>query len=181
MARPKSQDAPNITFDVDLDCLKAIKAAANLTNMRSINYGIIDDVKYPNGTYVAEAAKVQEYGLEDFMSIGGVSVDLPPRPFFGQSLVKAKVMATKFAEGFFTQTILSGKNNSYVYIDMHMQVMASQLANTVRQAIDEQNFTDISQSTKDKKGRDDILKDTNLMYNSMKGEVMIGRIGDWSQ
>lgn len=175
MARPNSQDAPNITFDVDFDCLKAIKAAANLTNMRSINYGIIDDVKYeaPHrsaGTYVAEVAIDHEFGLTNFS-----------RPFFGQSLPKAKVLAGKLAESFFTQTILSDKNNSYVYIDMEMQVIASQMANTLKQSIDSQNFVDIAQSTKDKKGRDDILKETDLMYNSMKGEVMIGRIGDWSQ
>ena len=65
---------------IDLNAKKIIqeleKEVKGLTSAATLNVGFFESSRYIEGTYVAEVARIQEYG----------SIKIPPRPFFRNAI-----------------------------------------------------------------------------------------------
>lgn len=65
---------------IDLNAKKIIQELQEnikgLTSKATLNVGFFESSRYTEGTYVAEVARIQEYG----------SIKIPPRPFFRNAI-----------------------------------------------------------------------------------------------
>lgn len=154
----------NLTWDIDLSQFH--KLADNLRVMAThhIEYGILNKEKYPpthrnGGKYVAQVAAEHELGW-----------DVTERPFFTQSYPKGKKEAKAIVDHLFKQALTRRVD------EVDLAINAERLADTVREEIDSQQFFDIDDDWKKEKGRNDILKDTDLLYNSITGKAVKGQV-----
>lgn len=158
---------------IKLDTYLAEVIQDNLDHLanRHIEWGILDDHKYATGSRagksVAEIAILNELGL-DTINDQGQKVDLPSRPFFGNSIPSAVEVAREGSLSIFLSTF---KENSD--LNAKMEKVSKMLAQTIRDSINRQNFVPLSPKTiKLKGGKTEILKDTNKLFNSIVGRII---------
>lgn len=157
-----------LVWDEDTTKLKAMIESLKFMDKNHIQYGILNKDKYPvgddrAGQYVAQIALEHEFGLKE---------NLPPRPFFTQSVHRhGKKLARTVARHLFGKALVSKVDAT------DLQLNADSLADTVRETIDEQDFWSLSPVTVSKKnGSTTILRDTDTMYDAIKGKVVRGKI-----
>lgn len=174
MARPVKLDVPNLTFTEDYTVWDKIKADFKYLHTMHIEYGIVNNDKYPagdprgrDGTPVAEIFRRNELGLNT-----DNGVNLPPRPAFKQStqgvgkyraIVLLQHIAYQAGAGVFQRAMLHDA--------------AKKMADTVRQEIDAQNLKPLSRLTiREKDGNTKPLRDTDVLYHAIDGRVKRGNI-----
>ena len=161
--RPKGNFIPNLSIEFDTAALKEIKKKLNSIVAYEIEWGILNGETYPDGEYVAERMRTHEYGLP--VKIGDVFVQMPPRPAFMQSILREGKMEAQTNSMLLFQKALDNKQ-----IGKFRQWIAENMAQTVKNEIDRQDFQELAEITVEKKGHDTILKDTEKMYNSITGK-----------
>lgn len=168
------------TWDIDSSGLQQLKKNIKSLNSNHIEYGIINKEKYPAGDprgrageYVAQIAYDNEYGFK-FINQSGLEVEAPPRPYFYQSLLEAKDVVKDGAEHIFSN--LASVNNQELRDDL--KIIADDLAASIRHSIDYQDFPQNHLATLVRKYQrsTEILKDTDVMYNSFSGKVVKGTV-----
>lgn len=169
------------TWDIDTAGLQQLKKNIKSLNSNHIEYGIINKEKYPAtddrnraGMYVAEVAKRNEYGLPMPDNSGNTTNPAAPRPFFYQSLHEAKFTAIPYIQNIFVKLPVF---NNEVLRDA-MKFLADDLADGIRHSIDQQDFVPNRPKTVMMKAHrsTEILKDTDVMYNSFSGKVVKGTV-----
>jgi len=137
-------------------------------NQKEIEYGFVNEAVYPpddprgrGGQRVAHVAWLNENGFT--LPNGNYS---PPRPFFTQSLAKAKWFVRQSAPAVFAN-ILQGKQ------EKNMVEMGKWLVESVKETIDEQNFEPNSALTLEQKSPETmILHDTSFMYENITAKIV---------
>ena len=166
--------SPKLVWDLDVSGIKDLKANLKVMMRNHIDYGIVNKDIYPSGderagTYVAQIAAAHEFGL---------TKNLPPRPFFTQSVHrKGKKLARQIARHLFEQALTRQVDET------DLKINADLLADTIRDTIDEQDFWFLAPSTLSKRrGKGvystEILKDTNTLYDSFTGKVVRGKLSE---
>lgn len=163
-----SSTSTTLVWDEDTTKLKAMIESLKFMDKNHIQYGILNKDKYPvgddrAGQYVAQIALEHEFGLKE---------NLPPRPFFTQSVHRhGKKLARQISRHLLGQAL----NRQIDETDL--KINADLLADTVRETIDEQDFWSLSPMTVSKKnGNTTILRDTDTMYDALKGKAVRGKI-----
>jgi len=134
-------------------------------NQKEIEYGFINEEKYPagdsrQGMYVASVAWMQETG---FAAPRGFS---PPRPFFTQSIPDAASYIKGVAPHIFKLSFL-GK------VEKEMLRVGAGLVQTVKTSIDDAQFPLNSELTLDMKSPETrVLRETSLMYDSITARIV---------
>jgi hypothetical protein len=162
--RPKGNLIPNLTIEFDTTILKEIKSTLGAIVAYEIEWGILNGETYPDGHPVADRMHKHEYGLPIKMPDGSVK-QLPPRPAFMQSILREGRGEAQTNSLLLFQKALSNEK-----IGKFRQWIAANMAQTVKNEIDRQQFKELSEVTVAKKGHDTILKDTEKMYDSITGK-----------
>lgn len=153
------------TVTSDMKGLDALQKRLQDLNQKTIQYGYFEDNVYSgegrnNGQHTAQIAYLQEIG---FPTKG---VDAPPRPFFTQSLAKAKWMIRQAAPTVYTLAFQGKLEKSFVE-------MATWLKESVQETIDEQNFVANTERTKALKSPETrILVETGHMRDSVQAKIV---------
>jgi len=147
-----------------MSTLKEIKSTLGAIVAYEIEWGILNGETYPNGFPVAERMKQHEYGLPVKMPDGTVK-KLPERPAFMQSILREGKGEAQTNSILLFQKALDNEK-----IGKFRQWIAANMAQTVKNEIDRQQFKELSEVTIKKKGHDTILKDTEKMYDSITGK-----------
>lgn len=167
------------TWDIDNSGLQQLKKNIKSINSNHIEYGIINNEKYPAtddrnraGMYVAEVAKRNEYGLKMPDKDGNTTTPRDARPYFYQSLIAGKQIAEYSAAHIFAML----PTVNIPELKLAMNYVAENLANSIRHSIDDQNFIPNAPLTYMRKAHrsTEILRDTDVMYNSFSGKVVKG-------
>lgn len=123
---------------LDLSGLKSIQLQCKKLERRTIQWGYIRNLKYPQsdlygrgGWNVAQVAAIHEFGI-------GVN----KRPFFSQSLVDARQFLNS---GWIEKVFLSALENTE--FDGMLDFIGQELSKTIKIAILRQNFYPISPAT----------------------------------
>lgn len=161
--RPKGNFVPNLSIEFDVSTLKEIKKKLNSIVAYEIEWGILNGETYPDGEFVADRMHKHEKGLP--VKIGDVFVQMPPRPAFMQSILREGKGEAQTDSMLLFQKALDNKQ-----IGKFRQWIAENMAQTVKNEIDRQQFKELSEVTIKKKGHDTILKDTEKMYDSITGK-----------
>jgi len=162
--RPKGNFIPNLSIEFDVSTLKEIKSTLGAIVAYEIEWGILNGETYPDGQPVANRMHKHEYGLPVKMPDGTFKT-LPPRPAFMQSILREGKMEAQTSSMLLFQKALSNEK-----IGKFRQWIADNMAKTVKNEIDRQQFKELSEVTIKKKGHDTILKDTEKMYDSITGK-----------
>jgi len=153
---------------MDYSGLDALWKRLQDLNQKEIEYGFINGATYPpddprgrGGQSVANVAWMNETGFH--LPNGAYS---PPRPFFVQSLEKAKWFVRSAAPSIFLNTFNSKQ-------EKHMVEMGEWLKDSVKETIEEQNFVENHPITKEqKKPETRILHDTSFMYDNITARIV---------
>ena len=166
------------TWDIDTSLLQQLKKNIKSLNSNHIEYGIVNNEKYPAGDprgragrYVADVALSNEMGFE-FTGSNGKGQKVVPRPFFKQSIPIGISIINMQANLLFT--MLPTASNPE--IKLVMLATADQLADSIRYSIDNQNFEPNRPRTLLDKTSTKVLEDTDVMYNSFSGKVVRGTV-----
>ena len=162
--RPKGNFIPNLTIEFDKTVLKEIKSTLGAVVAYELEWGILNGETYPDGQLVADRMHKHEYGLPVKMPDGTFKT-LPPRPAFTQSILREGKSEAQTNSILLFQKALSNEK-----IGKFRQWLAANMAQTVKNEIDRQQFKELSEATVKKKGHDTILKDTEKMYDSITGK-----------
>jgi len=153
------------TVEVDLKPLEGLVKRLRDLDQKEIQWGYFEDNRYPvsrntrSGKPVADIAAKHESGW-----VGRLGY-VPPRPFFTQSLHRAKIVFLENVDLIYKYAFMGQMRNSMVDL-------AKELANTIPQTIDAQNFTPITRQTAQKKGSDEILVETGKLRNSVQAKLI---------
>lgn len=161
--RPKGNFIPNLTIELDKTVLKEIKKKLDSIAAYEIEWGILNGETYPDGELVADRMHKHEYGFE--ATFDDEEVHVPPRPAFMQSILREGKGEAQTNSMLLFQKALDNKQ-----IGKFRQWIAENMAQTVKNEIDRQDFQELAEITVEKKGHDTILKQTNRMYNSITGK-----------
>ena len=137
-------------------------------NQKEIEYGFVNEAVYPSddprgrgGQYVADIAWMNENGFT--LPNGTYS---PPRPFFTQSLAKAKWFVRQSAPAVFMNAF-QGKQ------EKNMVAMGEWLVESVQETIGEQNFEPNAALTLEQKSPETrILHDTSFMFDNITAKIV---------
>lgn len=149
----------------DMKGLDALWKRLQDLNQKEIEYGFINEEKYPagdsrQGMYVADVAWMQETG---FKTPKGYS---PPRPFFTQSLPDAASYIKGIAPYIFKLSF-NGK------LEKEMLRVGKGLVQTVKTSIDNGQFPENAEYTLDQKYPETrVLHQTSLMYDSITARIV---------
>ncbi len=139
-------------------------------NQKDIQYGYFEDNRYTEGdragTPVASIAWQHETGMSD--NAAGPSnenVSFPARPFFTQSLEKAKWFVRQSAPSVFLASFQGKQEKSFVQ-------MGQWLKESIQDTIDEQNFVPNAALTIALKKSDKILVETGTLRNSVEAKIV---------
>lgn len=147
-------------------------------NQKEIQYGYFEESRYATDDNrgamnlpVATLAWWHENGLGSNVLGPPVQVNYPARPFFTQSIEKAKNIVKEEAPGVFTR-IIAGKQ------EKNMLRIGNRLIETVHDAIDEQNFQALQPKTIADKRREGwpkpekILEESGTLRNSVEAKIV---------
>ena len=137
--------------------------AERLGNAGSVSVGFFEDATYPEstdgrhpaGTPIAYIAAIQNYGEP--------SLGIPPRPFF-TNMVREKAPSW----GDDVAVLLKTTDGDAAKA---LALLGEQIADQLRDSIDETNSPPLAQATIDKKGSDKPLIDSGEMRKSVRSEV----------
>lgn len=150
---------------MDYSGLDALWKRLQDLNQKEIEYGFINEEKYPAGDkragmYVADIAWKQEQGFET------TGEPAPPRPFFTQSITDAKSYVSGVAPVIFKLSLI-GK------VEKEMLNIGKGLVQTVRTSIDDAQFPLNRERTLDLKAPETrVLHETGLMYDSITARIV---------
>jgi len=180
MPRPVNLSVEGLTFTEDYRILDKLKADLQYLNTMHIEYGIVNNDKYPaddprgrGGMSVAEVLKRNEYGLSTTTS-NGKTINLPPRPLFRQSLSKGKIEASTYLQYIAHQWGMNAFNKTMLH------TLAKKMPETIRDELTDQNFIENHPKTIAQKaggfGDDTVLFDTGVLYQAFDGQVKRGNV-----
>lgn len=138
------------SLDQSLNKLLASKA-------QHVKVGVIDGSRYADGASVATVAYKNEYGWEN----------IPSRPFFRQTIKEQKEAWVELAK--------KGIKAGYT-IEHTLNLVGMQMMTDIQYSIMTWTTPPNSAYTIAKKGQNSPLRDTLLMHDSIKHEVVDGKI-----
>lgn len=121
-------------------------------NKANLEIGFFETAKYPNGTYVAQVARYQEFG----------TIHIPARPFFRRAVTSN---ANKWIE--FYKKDVQKNNNSFLSLNKVGEIARKDIINS----IDAMTTPPLKKSTIKQKGSSKPLVDTGLMRRSVTYKV----------
>lgn len=168
----------NVSFgslEIDLKDLDKLDRRIRDINQKEIHWGYLDS-KYSTDD-IRDGKPIAGYAY--LHEIGYPPNNLPSRPFFTQSIPLAEKVIWNVAPVIFALTLLGtpSRGSKVVYNNqwkLRMSMIGTELAETVRKSIESQNFVDTSPSTKSKKkdNKDNILLETEQMYDGVQSKVV---------
>lgn len=155
-------------IDCKIDFSGYNKVLKDLNTMDSlqVEWGYPDDTRHnehPNVT-VAQIAYWNEMGVKEK---GGGDWRMPPREFMSLSSIMVGSDMKRLSD----QVMLALGKGEFS-IKQSLNYVAKEAGDSVREAIDTQNFLPLEQSTITQKGHDTILIDSGQMYDEAKGVVV---------
>lgn len=131
-----------------------------------VEYGYLDNQPHPSNPEI-NVATVAMYNNEGVKNTGGGSWKIPPRPFMEISGIIVDSRLDEFSDQVMW-AVTKGKSG----IDLSLDYVAKECADTIRQSIDTQEFVPNAPSTQQQKQGDTILIDSGVLYDSAKGDVV---------
>jgi hypothetical protein len=133
--------------------------AANVTKPGTLQVGFLSNAKYPDGTYVALIAAIQNFGAP--------AAGIPPRPFFSNMVAAKKA-------GWPAQIALNLKAQKYDATKALVKV-GEGIAGQLRESIQQTNSPPLKAATIKRKGGTKTsakpLIDSGVMYGSVDSIV----------
>lgn len=163
-----------IDCNIDLTGFDEVLKDLNTMENYQVEWGYPDDTRHsesPHAT-VAQVAYWNEMGVKEK---GGGKWRMPPREFMTMS-------------GLFVDSEMKKLNNQVMLslgmgefsVKQSLDYVAKESGDTVREAINTQDFTPLATSTINLKGSDTILVDSGQMYDEAKGVVVPFVVEDYS-
>lgn len=122
-----------------------------------VKVGVLDNSKYPDGTSVATVAYKNEYGWKN----------IPPRPFFRDTVKEQKKAWAELAQ--------KGFKAGYT-VDKILSLVGLQMQGDIQYSILTWTNPPNAPATIAKKGKNSPLRDTLLLHDSIKSEVVEGSL-----
>lgn len=127
------------------------------SNGMHVKVGVLDNSKYPDGTSVATVAFKNEYGYKN----------IPSRPFFRQTIKEQREAWSNLA--------INGIRAGYS-IEKVMGLVGSQMQTDVQFSILTWSVPPNAPYTIAKKGTNSPLRESLLMHDSIKYEIVEGKL-----
>lgn len=122
-----------------------------------VKVGVLENSKYPDGTSVPTVAYKNEYGFEN----------IPPRPFFRETIKNEKSNWSELAQ----KSVKAGYSIEHI-----LGLVGAQMQTDIQHSIMTWTTPPNAPYTVAKKGFNSPLRDTMLMHDSIKFEVVEGKI-----
>jgi hypothetical protein len=132
----------------------------------SVDFGFPDNEPHPSNPAIS-VATVAMYNNEGVKGSQGWKI--PPRPFMD---VAGIIVETRLDE--FTNKIMFGLSENIGGLYRTLDYVAKEAGDSVREAIDTQEYVPLAESTIANKGHDTILIDSGVLYDAAKGEITAG-------
>lgn len=133
-----------------------------------VDFGFPDNEPHPSNKAIS-VATVAMYNNEGVKGAAGWKI--PPRPFMD---IAGVIVETRLDE--FTDKIMWGLSENIGSFYRTLDYVALEAGDTVREAIDTQDYVPLAPSTISNKGHDTILIDSGVLYDKAKGEIAEGSL-----
>lgn len=149
---------PKLDLEIDMSGWEEIEKQMSYLESKQIEYGYPVDKIHPDAKVpVAQVAKWNNTGVK----ANGGGWKIPPRPF-----MEIAAIYTDFEMGKYNQQLMLSLLKGKTSVERALDYVGNEMADNVREAIGEGNYTALARSTVEQKGSDTVLIDSGFMYDN---------------